>query len=188
MKKRRESNLQRQITREVERNKEYIKQNKWRKQQNDRSKFVTVNNCVNHSGCDQIPEKINLDKEIFILAHCFRGFRPWFAGSLDSGLVVRQYIMAESHCRESSSSLNSQDAERDKKTADKICPSRAYLQWSLSSNWVLLLVVSNISHSPFKYKPISELIHWWDQSIHDPSLNTIALGTQELWGNFRSKL
>jgi hypothetical protein len=35
-------------------------------------------------------EKINLKGDRFILAH---GFRPWYAGSVAFGPVVRQYIM-----------------------------------------------------------------------------------------------
>jgi hypothetical protein len=36
--------------------------------------------------CDKIPGKNNLKEEGFILAHGFRAFRPWSAGSITLGL------------------------------------------------------------------------------------------------------
>jgi hypothetical protein len=41
-------------------------------------------------------EKNNLE-ERFILPHSFRGFSPWPAGSIVSGFVIKQNILAEGH-------------------------------------------------------------------------------------------
>jgi hypothetical protein len=51
---------------------------------------------VTFHGCDKISEQINLRKEGFILAHSFRRFSPWSAGSV---LWQGRSIMAEGHGR-----------------------------------------------------------------------------------------
>jgi hypothetical protein len=53
-------------------------------------RVITFHHCVN------IPEKISFKEERFILAQGFRGSNPWSLGSVVSGPVVRQNIMAGS--------------------------------------------------------------------------------------------
>jgi hypothetical protein len=53
---------------------------------------------VSFSSLGQIPEKNDLKEgKIYFLAHGFRGFSLRSAGSLVSGSMVRQSIMAERH-------------------------------------------------------------------------------------------
>lgn len=48
--------------------------------------------------CDKIPEINNLEAEMYILAHGFRDFHPWWLGPVAVGLL-RQCIMAGAYDR-----------------------------------------------------------------------------------------
>jgi hypothetical protein len=94
----------------------------------------------------QIPEKNNLEKERFILAHSFRAFSPWSAIFIDWCLMrgriswwwehswVQLLISWRPGSRETEGARN------------KIHLSRVRLQWPISSNLA--------PHLPFHYLPI----------------------------------
>lgn len=56
--------------------------------------------------------EISVEEEELILAHSFRGFKPWAPGSLVSGFTVRHIIMAEGHAKQSCSLHGRDEAER----------------------------------------------------------------------------
>jgi hypothetical protein len=54
--------------------------------------FVLVFHC-----CDKIPEQNSLREERFILAHSFRGFRPWSTASIAFRPVARHKHHGDGH-------------------------------------------------------------------------------------------
>jgi hypothetical protein len=111
----------------------------------------------------QIPEKINLREEKFILAHGIRGFSPWLAGSIAFRPLARQNFMAEG-CggRKLLTAWQSGSQEWQERVGDKKYPSKVHTPSYLlppNNPHLVVFTISQYCHQVVN-SSVDWLIHW----------------------------